>query len=310
MTNSHSAPACRALVVEGGAMRGIFAAGVLDAFMQGNHYDFDLALGVSAGATNLTGYLARRPGRNRRVITELARQRDFFNPARFMRGGHLTDVNWLWHQGLEQHPLDVQRIWDSMPLYAVGTHIDSGEAAYWQINDSNLHAAMVASCALPYLYRDSVEIDGEWFVDGGVADSIPVRKAYELGARDITVVLSRPRGYRKLQYPHGMMEQVQQRMLQHLGEEAHLLSAMMLRADDYNDSLEFIDHPPADCRVRVIAPPAQFAVSRLTMNIDRLHQGYRMGLAAGTEYLLSYDDYFGANLQQTPPPSLFARLQR
>ncbi|WP_229815796.1 DUF6363 domain-containing protein, partial [Bacterioplanes sanyensis] len=153
-------------------------------------------------------------------------------------------------------------------------------------------------------------LDGEPYVDGGVADSIPVKHAYDMGARDITVVLSRPRGYRKRQYPQAMLDGLQQRMQQRFGDEAQLLSAMMLRADDYNGSLEFIDQPPEDCRIRVIAPPPQFAVGRLTMNIDRLHQGYRMGLAAGTEYLLSYDEYFGANLQQSAGHSLFSLLQR
>jgi predicted patatin/cPLA2 family phospholipase len=310
MTNSHTPAGCRALVVEGGAMRGIFAAGVLDALMQGNHYDFDMALGVSAGATNLVGYLTRKPGRNRRVITEMATQREFFNPSRFVRGGHLTDVHWLWHAALERHPLQLEQLWQAMPLHVVGSHAVTGEAAYWRVDEDNLNPAMVASCALPYLYRDTVELDGEPYVDGGVADSIPVKHAYDMGARDITVVLSRPRGYRKRQYPQAMLEGLQQRMQQRFGDEAQLLSAMMLRADDYNGSLEFIDKPPEDCRIRVIAPPPQFAVSRLTMNIDRLHQGYRMGLAAGTEYLLSYDEYFGANLQQNAGHSLFSLLQR
>ena len=70
----------RALVVEGGAMRGIFAAGVLDSFQQHQYYPFDLVVGVSAGATNAAGYLVGNAERNRRIILRMATQRDFFNP--------------------------------------------------------------------------------------------------------------------------------------------------------------------------------------------------------------------------------------
>ena len=80
-----------ALVVEGGAMRGIFASGVLDTLMLAGYQDFDFAIGVSAGATNLAGYIGQQPERSKRAILEYARQREFYSPVRFFRGGHLTD---------------------------------------------------------------------------------------------------------------------------------------------------------------------------------------------------------------------------
>ena len=88
----------KALVVEGGAMRGIFAAGVLDTFMTKNHYDFDFAIGVSAGATNLSTYVTRTPCLSKKIITDYATKKEFFSPLRFIKGGHMTDVHWLWHQ--------------------------------------------------------------------------------------------------------------------------------------------------------------------------------------------------------------------
>ncbi|WP_370314944.1 patatin family protein [Thalassolituus sp.] len=271
------ADSSKALIVEGGAMRGIFASGVLDTFMASGYSPFDLAIGVSAGATNLTGYVARQPGRSRQAIMEYAVQKDFFSPVRFFRGGHMTDVSWLWHYAQKRLPLET--LDGPMAFYATLTHVETGAAHYMRVSDLNVHDLMVATCAIPYLYRDQPLINGEYYVDGGVADSIPVRRAYEMGARDITVVLSRPLGYRKKPVNQSWL------LEKAFGSHAHLLNAMLFRSDDYNASLDFIANPPPDCRVHVIAPPPEFAVSRLTMNQQRLADGYRMGVTEGERYL-------------------------
>ena len=79
----------KAIVVEGGAMRGIFAAGVLDAYMEADFYPYDFAIGVSAGASNLTNYLSKQQKRSYNVITKLATKKQFFDPVRFIKKGHL-----------------------------------------------------------------------------------------------------------------------------------------------------------------------------------------------------------------------------
>ncbi len=273
---------CSAIVVEGGAMRGIFASGVLDFLMLAGYQNFDFAIGVSAGATNLTGYISQQPERSKRAILEYARQREFFSPVRFFRGGHLTDVQWLWNYANEQLPLASEQFNDAIPVYAAITHVESGSAHYMRVTAENVHDLMVATCAIPLAYRDQPLINGERYVDGGVADSIPVRQAYNMGARDITVVLSRPRGYRKKPTSSQWM---MERLIGHNSSNSQLLSAMLFRSDEYNASLDFIDNPPADCIVRVIAPPPEFNVSRLTMSLDKLNAGYEMGKSSGLAYL-------------------------
>lgn len=287
-------PAASALVVEGGAMRGIFAAGVLDHFMQASFNPFDFAMGVSAGATNLSGYVTGQPGRSHRVITEYATRRDFFNPMRALRGGDLTDVDWLWNYSHDQLPLKTQHIASSLPFYAVVSRVRDGEPRYLRVTPNNIHALMVASCALPFAFRKPVIIDEVRYVDGGVSDSIPVRKAWEMGARDIVVVLSRPWGYHKTEAPSAEALTLSQRIMQRavkrvFGEDAGIWQTMHDRAADYNRSLEFIENPPPGCRIRVIAPPPEFAVSRLTMNAGRLEAGYQMGLQAADDFLRQQD---------------------
>jgi len=269
----------RALIVEGGGMRGIFASGVLDAFMDKHYLPYDFAIGVSAGASNLVGYLANAPQRSFNVITTMATDKAFFNPIRFAKGGNLVDVKWLWEASVSRYPIDREKLFTNIPMYAAVTNIDTGYADYHRIKPDSLSNVLEATTALPIAYREMPCFSGGCYTDGGVADSIPVRKAYRLGARDITVVLSHSLSYKKqtIKYPW----LVKKLFSQH----PNIAKSMMVRANNYNESLEFIKNPPNDLTIRVIAPPEQFAVKRLTMNKDTLNKGYLMGKQAGLEHI-------------------------
>lgn len=130
--------------------------------------------------------------------------------------------------------------------------------------------------------------------DGGLGDSIPVIRAYEQGARDITVVLSRPRGYRK---HRGRTPRLIQ---QFFHDHSRLFEAVLARGERYNRALDFIESPPADCRISVIAPPADFAVSRFTREEAQLEVGYQVGCRKGSEYLQSLQPAALSALQGAP----------
>lgn len=269
-----------ALVVEGGAMRGIFAAGVLDAFLAQGRTAFDHCIGVSAGAVNLAAFLAGQRGRNHSVITDYSCRPEFISLARFVRGGHWLDLDWLWAITIRECRLDLARFAaNPVPLTVVATRVSDGQAAYLKGNAAELEQQIKASCSVPLVYRDFVRIGGEAMTDGGVADSIPVRHAYEQGARDITVVLSRPLGYRKraprLPALHRYL----------LRQTPALARASLARHQSYNDAIDFIRQPPADCHIRLIYPPAGFRVGRMTTDKGRLEQGYQMGWQAALDYL-------------------------
>lgn len=269
-----------ALVVEGGAMRGIFAAGVLDAFMARGVTAFDHCIGVSAGAVNLAAFLAGQQGRNHSVITDYSCRPEFISLAKFMRGGHWLDLDWLWEITIRECRLDLVRFAaNPVPLTVVTTRVSDGQAAYLKATAEELEQQIKASCSVPLAYRDFVRLGGEAMTDGGVADSIPVRHAYERGARDITVVLSRPLGYRKraprLPALHRYL----------LRQTPALARASLARHHSYNDAIDFIRNPPADCRIRLIHPPVGFRVGRMTTDPDKLEQGYQMGWQAAQAYL-------------------------
>ncbi|WP_445356857.1 patatin family protein [Microbulbifer sp. ANSA002] len=274
-----------ALVVEGGAMRGIFAAGVLDAFIEVDFCPFDFAIGVSAGSTNLIGYLAGDHGRSRQILLDHATRADFIDWRRYLRGGHFCDISWLWHASYNDVPLNIERYTkNGVPLYAVTTSINSGQPHYVCVTPENMHEVFPASCAIPMAYREFPPVAGEPMTDGGLADSIPVIRAYEQGARDITVILSRPLGYRK---PVGSAPKF---IKQFFHDHARLFEAVLERGERYNRALDFIQAPPPDCRVSVIAPPADFPVKRFTQEVELLEKGYLVGSELGRSFLRNSGD--------------------
>ena len=273
-------PTKKALVVEGGAMRGIFAAGVLDAFIDHLYRPFDFCIGVSIGSTNLAGWLANQRARSYKVITDYSSRPEFMSFSRFLTGGHWFDLDWLWEITIREYRFDLDTFTSQpVPLYVAVTRVATGEALYIPGNADNLAQLLKASCSIPIIYRDFPQLDGEPMADGGVADAIPVIKAYEMGAREITVILSHPRWYRVTPPVAPWL------VRRTLSKTPQLAEAVIQRAASYNRAMDFIDKPPQDCRVHVLAPPGDFAVNRVTRDRARLDAGYQMGLDAAREFL-------------------------
>ena len=270
----------KALVVEGGAMRGIFATGVLDAFIQANYQPFNQCYGVSAGATNIAAYLCAQYKRNHAVITDYSCRPEFIDFVRFIKGGHLFDLDWLWQETIRDIRLDLDTFEkQASEFYIVTTNIQTGQAEYLKANATLLEEQLKASCALPIAYREFPVINNLQLTDGGVADSIPIRKAYEMGNKEITVILSQPLGYKKKPSKAPWFVKRLYKKTPALAE------ATLRRAENYNQSIDFITNPPSDCKINIIAPPPNFAVGRTTKSFEKLSAGYEMGLNAGTHFL-------------------------
>ncbi|WP_409425759.1 patatin family protein [Pseudoalteromonas sp. RW-H-Ap-1] len=269
-----------ALVVEGGAMRGIFAAGVLDEFLAQQYQPFTSYFGVSAGATNVAAYLCKQATRNYKVITDYSCRPEFINVKRFIKGGHLFDLDWLWQETIREIPLNKDEFSQSPhDFYIVATAIESGQAHYLQATGSEMVEQLKASCAIPFAYRDYPTINGIAMTDGGVADPIPVKKAYEMGASEITVILSQSLGYRKKDYK---VPWLTKRLYK---DNPALAQATIQRSKNYNASIDFLYNPPSDCKINIIAPPAEFKVGRTTKNLAILNSGYKMGISKAKTYL-------------------------
>ena len=265
-----------ALVVEGGALRGVFSTGILDGFLESQFNPFDLFIGVSSGASNLAAYLAGMIGRNRKIYMDYSLRPDFISFAKFLRGGHLLDLDWLWDITIREIRLDLETIYSrAKPFVVVLTDAQTGAAHYKITGAHDLEHVLKASSAMPLLYRAYPEVEGRPMTDGGVADSIPVGEAVRRGARRIMVIRSRHRDY--LKRP-GLSEQV---MRWHVRRYPLLQQAMKKRAERYNESVTLIRKPPAGVSIIEICPPESFRVSRLSQDRMILQEGYEPGPCVG-----------------------------
>ncbi len=268
-------PFPRALIVEGGAMRGVFAAGVLDGFLAEGFNPFDLCLGVSAGAANLAAFLAEMPGRNLKVFTDYSLRPQFISLFRFLKCGHLMDLDWLWDITIKEVRLDLKTIMASGKEFIIClTDVNTGRAVYKRPGMDDLEEALKASSALPILYRGFPRIDNRACVDGGVADPIPIRQALKMGAKKIMVIRSRPKSYFK-------NEKFSQKILsRQLKNYPALAQAASHRVRRYNESIELIRKPPTGVWIQEICPPENFKPGRLGKDKKVLLEGYEQGKAA------------------------------
>ncbi len=272
----------KALVVEGGGMRGIFSAGILDAFLETGFDPFDLYIGVSAGSCNLGSFLAGQHRRNYRIYTGMMTDPRFISAKKFFMGGHWMDLDWLWEKMSTEDPMDAEGAENHLKkkkgsFLIVATDVQTGMPLYLEGERNTMFQYMKASSAVPVLYRGSVDTGEKHAVDGGVADAIPARKAYELGARKIMVLRSRPREYRKSKDLETLV------MSLTALNRPRLMKAMIHKPDQYMDSVSFIRTPPADAAIIEINPPETMKTGRTSKGTDGLDNDYREGMRIGID---------------------------
>ncbi|MBP7763986.1 MAG: patatin family protein [Deltaproteobacteria bacterium] len=272
-----------ALVVEGGGMRGIFAAGVLHAFGRAGFDPFDLYVGVSAGACHLASHLAGQNDRNFDITLRYSLDPRFISPGRFLRGGHLLDLDWMWDQTITHYRLNLRHIDEKLKtqqkdFLVVATSLKTGRALYLRPDRETLEHYLKVSSALPILYRRTLSVAGEAAVDGGVTDALPVREAHRRGAADITVIRSRPASYVKKDSPLAVAF-----FAWYFKKYPALVAAFRRRAERYNESVKFLSDPPAGVRVTQIAPPDNLHIGRTTRKEAPLRRAYEAGIACGED---------------------------
>jgi predicted patatin/cPLA2 family phospholipase len=272
----------RALVLEGGAMRGIFTAGVLDAFAERREPPFDLVVGVSAGACCAASFLSRQVLRNYVIFLEHMTTRSFADPSRMLRGGSLVDMSYLMTAvTYDLYPLDIDAMRGSHGRFeSVVTDARTGEPAYLDTKGPDCIDALHATVAMPYFYRGGpIAFRGADYFDGAVSDPVPIARAVALGATHVTVVLTRSGSWR----PRPMSRIARAVLSRHLAEYPRIFEALTVYDETQTKSHELALSPLPGVDLRVIMPPADFPVDRFTLSRPALHHGYEMGRRAGLE---------------------------
>lgn len=259
------------LVLEGGGMRGLFTAGVLDILMD-HSFRPDTICATSAGATFGINLPSGQRGRVLRYNLKLAGDPRYFSLRSLIRTGNVVNTDFAYRVLPDElDKFDYQAYSESgTDFFACVTNTRSGKPEYLKVSDAKTQIDSIrASAALPFLSR-KVVIDGEQYLDGGITDNIPLDKCTAEGCDRIVVVLTRPKGFimsedmyllSKLLYPR----------------DKNLQQAFRHRSERYNERLKQIERLEAEGRIFVIRPSETIAVSRLEKNPAKIQAAYDLG---------------------------------
>ena len=261
------------LVLEGGAMRGLFSAGVMDVLME-HQFAFDGAIGVSAGAAFGCNYKSRQPGRVIRYNTEYARDPRYCSLRSLFKTGDLFGADFCYHELPNKlDPFDTEAFQQNpMEFYVVCTDVLTGEAVYQKcgIADDECFEWLRASASMPLVSR-TVEIGGRRMLDGGIADSIPLRYFEQIGYNKILVILTQPEGYRKKKNKALPLIRLSFR------QYPKMVEALEKRHKKYNDTLAYVKKREREGAVLVLRPQDSLSIGRVEHNPERMRQVYDCG---------------------------------
>lgn len=270
-----------ALVVEGGGMRGVFTAGVLDTFLEKNYDPFDLFIGCSAGTLNISAFMAREKKYSLRLIQRLIDSETFIDWSRFLKGGNAMELEELYHILSEQEPIDIHRAsanLQSRPFVITSCNKHHGTADYHIAELQHWYKQLIASCAIPIIHREGVKLGNDFHIDGALADPIPVQKAIAMGANDIVVIRTRTTSWVEKQT---WLEKVLGLWVRNDEVVSELLDNY---SKQYNDTCAFMKAPPAGINITEIAPAEELKTAMLTRQIDTLEADYSAGIKAAEYY--------------------------
>lgn len=275
------------LILEGGAMRGLFSAGVMDVFME-NGIEFDAAIGVSAGAAFGCNYKSRQPGRVIRYNKRFAKDPRFCSFRSLIKTGDLFGAEFCYHTIPDELDLfDTQAYIDNpMDFYVVVTDIETGKAVYINSDEAGEDSleCFRASASMPVVSKP-VEIKGKKYLDGGIADSVPIQYFESIGFERNVIILTQPMGY--IKKPSSIAK-----VMRHvLKDYPKVAETMENRHNEYNETLAYIAEREKSGNALVIRPEAPLEIGRVEHNPDRMQAVYDEGRRTAEKYLEQVKDF-------------------
>ena len=279
------------LVLEGGALRAIFSSGVCDAFLDAGLPMPDYTVGVSAGIAYGVSYLSRQSRRNLKLVTTYAPD------PRYMSWRNLANPKNRSYFGLkfayETIPTELLPFdYDAFEAYpgaveAVVTNVNTGFAEYLPIDDRRQvpNLLLEASCAIPMMFP-IIDLNGQPYLDGGCADAIPWKRAFEAGCDRVVVILTRERDYKKeTDTTLSLLDRT-------FRKYPAFLETMHARVERYNISREELFQQEADGKLLVIAPEDTYGCSRMEKDPEILRGLWQAGYFAGRRNASQIRDFW------------------
>ena len=278
------------LVMEGGAMRGLFTAGVTDVLME-NGIMFNSSVGVSAGACFGCNYKSGQHGRAIRYNLRFRNEKKYCSWSSLIKTGDMFGAEFCYHTIPEKLDIFDNESYNSNPMtfFVVATDINTGKAVY-----HNCHTAtgedldwIRASASMPLVSR-IVKINDREFLDGGITDSIPLRFMESIGMDKNVVILTQPRGYVKTQ-----SRTINLMKIRYNRKYPKLVKALENRPKMYNEELNYINEAEKAGRAFIIAPPEKLPIGHVEHDMEKLLEVYRIGRNTANQKLAELKNFLG-----------------
>ncbi len=260
------------LILEGGAMRGLYSAGALDVFMQ-NNIKVDVIYGVSAGALFGLNYKSRQIGRALRYNLKYAHEKNYMGLYSLFTTGDIMNKNFCFNKLVyELDKLDFETYKNNpVDFYAVVTNLQTGNPEYIKIDDAKKDMEYFrATGSMPFVSKP-VEINGNYYLDGAVSDAVPLKKVLETNWEKIIVILTRPSGYRKKKsyLPYGLI----------YGKFPNFVKTANNDYKKYNETMDLIEKYESENKIIVLRPSELIKMKRVEKDIKKLQAIYDLGVS-------------------------------
>ncbi|CDE27592.1 phospholipase patatin family [Catenibacterium sp. CAG:290] len=269
------------IVLEGGTFRPIFSCGIMDCL---NDHDimFDYCIGVSAGITDGVSYVSKQPRRNLEILKTYRHDPRYIGLRNYKTDHSLFGLKFAYETMFnELNPFDYDTFYKSHTKVLVGvTNANTGKAEYIDGHKIDRHCTVLkATCAIPIVFP-AIKIGENEYFDGGIADSIPVKKAIEDGNKKLLIILTRPKGYKKtLNFSTRFAAQVVSR------KYPLLKDALLSRHIKYNETLDYIDKLEKEGKALVLRPTEEVIIDSMEKDLDKIQRIYDYGYVLALEHL-------------------------
>lgn len=268
------------IVCEGGAMRGVYTAGVLQSFLDAD-FNADLLVGVSAGASNGISYVSRQSGRCYRTNVDYLGDKRYLSLGSYLKSGSLFGWDFIFGEIPEKlDPFDFEAFRaNSCDFLAGATDMATGRCHFFDKSDiAKNFIALRASSSMPF-FAPIIEFQGKQFLDGGVSNPIPVEKALQEGCDKVIVILTRERGFvKKREAATPLLRTVYRKY-------PNFIRAMETRHLTYNHTLARLDRLEQEGRAILISPENPLPIGRFEQKKENMLFAYELGLQNGTHAL-------------------------
>ena len=265
------------LILEGGTLRPIFSAGVMDALLD-NNITFPYCIGVSAGITNGISYISQQRGRNLEVVTKYRNDKRYLGYRNFLKCKSLFGLDFVFDEipnKLIPFDMDTYKKYPGKVLVGV-TNAKTGKTEYLDGKNLDDKATMLrATCALP-IFFPVIKLNGNEDYDGGICDPIPIKKAIEDGNDKHLIILTQPKGYKKELSKKNVLVA---KLLNN--KYPNLKDALLNRHDSYNETVRFCEELEKQGKALILRP--EFSLESFEKDVDKLKANYNHGYDLATK---------------------------